>query len=69
MKNELKTPFMNTHPLRATLEEKDWQRIKNAFDAKCYDDVTLEEVEALNDVLYDSIAGSKQTHPGITTLQ
>lgn len=69
MEKKYKTSFMNIHPLRETLEEKDWSRIQFAFDNKNYDDVTFEEVEALNDVLYDSIAGSKQTHPGVLTLQ
>lgn len=69
MKKKLKTSFMNKHPLRSKLKEKDWQRIEDAFNSERYDDITTEELEALNDVLYDSLAWSQQTHFGITTLQ
>lgn len=66
---KLKTEFMNTHPLREKLAKEDWQRIQTAIDTKCYDAVTGDEIDAANDVFYDAIAGKKQTHLGIITLQ
>lgn len=66
---ELKTAFMNQHPLRNELSQEDWQRIQHAYDTECYDTVSTEEIEAANDVFYDAIAGLSQTHLGTTTLQ
>ena len=67
--SKLKTKFMNEHPLRNSLNRKDWLRIQNAIDTKSYDAVSHEEIDAANDVFYDAIAGQKQTHLGVVTLQ
>jgi|TARA_R110000782_G_scaffold9566_2_gene30676 histidine ammonia-lyase len=58
------------HPLRDTLTKEDWKRIQEVIDNKL--DITLatlEEINAANDVFYDAIAGSQQTHYGVTTFQ
>ena len=62
----MKTPY---HPLRDTLTKKDWQRIQDALDANEYSKVTVDEIEAAHDLLYDAIAGEQQTHLGVTTVQ
>lgn len=67
--NNLKTEFMNQHPLRQNLKKKDWIRIQKAIDTRCYDSITKEEIDAANDVLYDAIAGQRQTHLGVIILQ
>jgi len=66
---KLNTKFMNQHPLRDELNREDWERIQTAIDTKCYDSVTVDEIDAANDVFYDVIAGRKQTHLGVVTLQ
>lgn len=58
------------HPLRDSLTKEDWNRIQKVIDREL--DITLatlDEIEAANDVFYDAIAGSKQTHYGVTTTQ
>ena len=57
------------HPLRDTLTKKDLRRIQTALDNEDLHDVTTEELDAVNDILYDAIAGQKQTHLGSLTLQ
>lgn len=66
---KLKTAFMNEHPLRSELNREDWQRIQTAIDTKCYDAVSADELDAATDLLYDTVAGEKQTHLGVVTLQ
>jgi histidine ammonia-lyase len=61
---------MTKHPLRKRLTKSDWERIQKVIDHEL--DITLatlDEIEAANDVFYDAIAGSKQTHYGVTTVQ
>lgn len=60
---------MMYHPLRDTLGDEDWSRIQHAIDTECFDDVTVDEIQAMHDALYDVIAGKEQTHYGVTTLQ
>ena len=57
------------HPLRDTLTKKDLRRIQTALDNEDLHDVTTEELDAVNDILYDAIAGQKQTHLGSLILQ
>ena len=57
------------HPLRDTLTKKDLRRIQTALDNEDIHDITTEELDAVNDILYDAIAGQKQTHLGSLTLQ
>jgi histidine ammonia-lyase len=58
------------HPLRATLTKKDWKRIQEVIEYRLsIDQATAEEINAANDVFYDAIAGSSQTHYGVTTFQ
>jgi hypothetical protein len=59
---------MTEHPLRADLEKSDWIRIQSVIEGES-DDATADEIEAAHDVFYDAIAGQKQTHLGVTTLQ
>ena len=60
---------LKRHPLRDTLTKKDLERIQLALETEDVDNVTDEELDAVNDILYDAIAGQQQTHLGITTLQ
>ena len=57
------------HPLRNTLTKEDLERIHTALETEDVDNVTNEELDAVNDILYDVIAGEQQTHSGVTTLQ
>ena len=57
------------HPLRDTLAKEDLERIHTALETEDVDNVTNEELDAVNDILYDVIAGEQQTHLGVTTLQ
>jgi len=57
------------HPLRDTLTKKDLKRIQTALDNEDVHNITDEELDAVNDILYDAIAGQQQTHLGVTTLQ
>ena len=66
MKHWLASP--PEHPLRATLTTKDWQRIQRAIDAQDDSKITLEEIAAAHDLLYDSMAARLQTHEGILLL-
>lgn len=56
------------HPLRHTLSEQDLGEILQGI---IDDDVwmSLDEIEAAQDYLFDHIAANKQTHPGETALQ
>jgi len=62
----MKTPY---HPLRDTFTEEDLKRIQSALDNDDVENVSMEELDAVNDILYDTIAGAKQTHLGVTTIQ
>ena len=57
------------HPLRDTLTKQDLERIQTALDNEDVDNISTEELDAVNDILYDVIAGENQTHLGVTTLQ
>ena len=62
-------PKKAVHPLRNTLTEEDWQRIQDAIENDKVEAASWEELDAVNDILYDAIVGQKQTHLGVTTLQ
>lgn len=62
-------PELAVHPLRLELDEDDWERIRQAVFDDHADAVTEQEIEAMQDVLFDAIAGKLQTHQGVTTLQ
>lgn len=63
------TKHMVIHPLRKTLTKQDWKRIQAVLDRELDEtNATTDEIEAAHDVFYDAIAGSTQTHFGITTL-
>lgn len=61
-------PEEQVHPLRLELDDDQLGEIAQgvAEDAHW---MTLEELAAVEDVLYDAIASSRQTHPGTATLQ
>lgn len=56
------------HPLRLELSDDDMYDIMEGIQEN-KDWMTLEELEAATDYLFDFIVAEKQTHPGITTLQ
>lgn len=67
---KLKTHYMNQHPLRQSLKNKDWKRIQSVMEGDLpLSKASAEELDAARDVLYDVTAGCKQTHLGVTTLQ
>ena len=61
-------PEEQVHPLRLELDDLRLGEIAQgvADDANW---MTLEELAAVEDLLYDAIVCSRQTHPGTTTLQ
>lgn len=61
-------PDVMVHPLRLELTDDELGDIANGIAAN-EDWMTLEEIEAVADLLYDHIVAAKQTHPGVTTLQ
>ena len=56
------------HPLRLELSEDQLGDIANGI-ASNEDWMSLEEIEAVADLLFDHIAAAKQTVEGVTTLQ
>lgn len=62
-------PKQVIHPLRKTLTPADWTRIHTAMETEDVSAVTDDELDAVNDVLYDAIVAKMQTHEGITTIQ
>jgi len=61
-------PELMIHPLRFERSDDEMGNIVQGImdDA---DWMTLEEIEAAQDLLFDHIAASKQTVPGVVTLQ
>lgn len=60
---------MTQHPLRNDLTKEDWKRIQDAIENDKVEAASWDEIEAAHDILYDAIAGNKQTHLGSLTLQ
>jgi hypothetical protein len=56
------------HPLRLELTEDELGDIAKGI-AQDEDWMSLEEIEAVQDLLYDHIVAAKQTVEGVTTLQ
>ena len=56
------------HPLRQTLTDDEMAEIMQGI-ADGADWMSLEEIEAAQDYLFDFIVAEKQTVPGVTTLQ
>lgn len=56
------------HPLRHDVCDSYMVKILEGCE-KHEDWMTAEELEAVNDYLYDLIASKVQTHEGVTTLQ
>lgn len=56
------------HPLRLELSDEDMADIFQGI-ADDADWMSLDEIEAAQDWLYDHIVAEKQTHEGVTTLQ
>lgn len=60
-------PEIMVHPLRQTLDEGEMAEILQAIiDDEAW--LSLEEIEAAADYLYDHVAAERQTHPGSTLL-
>lgn len=61
-------PSKMNHPLG--LSDKDIERINAVLEGRLGAEwVSLEEIEAFHDHLYDHIAGKMQTHEGSTVIQ
>jgi hypothetical protein len=56
------------HPLRLALTDDELGDIANGI-ARDENWMSLEEIEAVADLLYDHIVAAKQTVSGVTTLQ
>ena len=56
------------HPLRFDVCDAYMSKVLEGCEKK-EDWMTTEELEAVNDYLYDLIASKMQTHYGVTTLQ
>lgn len=61
--------FNIEHPLRSTWTQEDLDRITKAFETGDISTITLEEIHAVHDMLYDKVAAKEQTHYSVTTLQ
>lgn len=61
-------PESAVHPLRLELSDDELGDIANGI-ANDEDWMSLDEIEAVADLLYDHIAAAKQTHQGVVTLQ
>ena len=61
-------PELAVHPLRLELSDEDMANIFQGI-ADDADWMSLDEIEAAQDWLYDYIAADKQTVEGVTTLQ
>lgn len=57
------------HPLRLELSERDLERIAQAIENDDADSVSLEELAAVQDIMFDHFSANNQTHPGYRTLQ
>lgn len=61
-------PDEMVHPLRLELSKEEMSSvIQGIIDDENW--MSLEEIEAAQDHIYDYIAAERQTHEGITTLQ
>lgn len=61
-------PELAVHPLRLELTDDELGDIANAIvNNETW--MSLEEIQAVEDLLHDYIVAAKQTHPGVTTLQ
>lgn len=65
----LQVAEMLEHPLRAELTQEDHQRLDKLIKGDTSVPVTREEIEALNDIMYDYMVAKLQTHPGSIVLQ
>lgn len=67
---KLETKFMNSHPYRKNISDNDYVRIKQVLKGELPDEnATVDECEAILDIIYDAIVVKTQTHPGVITLQ
>ena len=53
---------MRIHPLRRTLTPKDYDRIQAALDREDVSAVTMDELDAVADVMFDWHANRVRTH-------
>mgnify|MGYP003674406753 FL=1 len=53
---------MRIHPLRKTLTPKDYDRIQAALDREDVSAVSMEELDAVADVMFDWHANRVRTH-------
>jgi hypothetical protein len=62
-------PKKAVHPLRKKLSDDDWQRITNAILEDIVEDVTIPELDAYADFMYDLTVSKLQTVAGTKVLQ
>ena len=61
-------PDKMVHPLRLELSQERLEEIAEAIDND-EDWMTMDEIDAIADILFDHIAGLTQNVEGVTTLQ
>lgn len=61
--------FEGIHPLRLELTDDEMQEIMLKIDRNETDSLSLEEIDAATDFLFDIITSKTQTHLGETLLQ
>ena len=64
-----KQKFMTMHPLRLELTKEDLVRLQNVIDGVIsLDYSTPEELDAVQDIMFDFKVREMQTHPGVLVL-
>ena len=56
------------HPYRLKMDDEELERVYEGI-ANNEDWMTMDQIEAVQDIMFDHIAGKLQTHPGEIFLQ
>lgn len=68
--NDVKNRIVKRQNIEIEITDIDIKRVKAVIDGKLSDEwVSLEEIEAIKDKLYDVTAGKLQTHYGVLSIQ
>jgi hypothetical protein len=68
--SNVKDRIVKTQNIELEITDIDVKRVQAVIDGKLSDEwVSLEEVDAINDKLYDIMVGKLQTHYGVLSIQ
>jgi hypothetical protein len=68
--SNVKDRIVKTQNIKLEITDIDVKRVQAVIDGKLSDEwVSLEEVDAINDKLYDLMVGKLQTHYGVLSIQ